>query len=115
MNKEQLLTTTMPRAVVSISPPPQVVKIGAAGPNPPTSPLRRQDRSNKESGSYIFVIISQRRSERKDRFNSMFTSLVSKYGGNGGSGQVSKPTKEEFEASQRKVKSRETSKKAERK
>lgn len=79
---------------------------------PPTSPLRKREKSNKESESDLLAIISQRRSERKDRFDSMFSSLVSKYGG---SGQVSEPTEEEFEATQRKLESLKASKKSKRK
>ncbi|XVE61201.1 hypothetical protein DITRI_Ditri06bG0020600 [Diplodiscus trichospermus] len=78
---------------------------------PPTSPLRRKGKSNKQSESDLFAIISQRRSERKDRFDSMFSSLVSKYGGNADS----EPTEEEFEASHRRVESRKASSKSKRK
>ncbi|KAJ7976823.1 Chaperone protein dnaJ 6 [Quillaja saponaria] len=78
---------------------------------PPTSPLRRRGKSNKQAGTDLYGIISQRRSERKDRFDSMFSSLVSKYGG----GDVSEPTEEEFEAAQKKMESRRTSKKSKRK
>lgn len=78
---------------------------------PPTSPLKRR-KSNKESETDLLAIISQRRSERKDQFDSMFSSLVSKYGGNS---SVSEPTEEEFEAAQKKIESRRTSKKSRRK
>nr|XP_023896390.1 chaperone protein dnaJ 6-like [Quercus suber]POE56009.1 chaperone protein dnaj 6 [Quercus suber] len=78
---------------------------------PPTSPLKRR-KSNKESEADLLAIISQRRSERKDQFDSMFSSLVSKYGGNS---SVSEPTDEEFEAAQKKIESRRTSKKSRRK
>ncbi|KAK9986712.1 hypothetical protein SO802_031663 [Lithocarpus litseifolius] len=78
---------------------------------PPTSPLKRR-KSNKESEADLLAIISQRRSERKDQFDSMFSSLVSKYGGNS---SVSEPTEEEFEAAQKKIESRRTSKKSRRK
>lgn len=69
-------------------------------------------RSNKESEPDLLAIISQRRSERKGQFDSMFSSLVSKYGGNS---SVSEPTEEEFEAAQKKIESRRTSKKSRRK
>ncbi|XP_039000212.1 chaperone protein dnaJ 6-like isoform X2 [Hibiscus syriacus] len=74
---------------------------------PPTSPLRRK-KSTKQSKSEsdLFAIISQRRSERKDQFDSMFSSLVSKYGGNADS----EPTDEEFKAARRKVESRKAKK-----
>ncbi|KAG8503352.1 hypothetical protein CXB51_001349 [Gossypium anomalum] len=78
---------------------------------PPTSPLRRKGKSNKQPESDLFAIISQRRNERKDRFDSMFSSLVSKYGGNA----ESEPTEEEFEAAKRKVESKKASNKSKRK
>ncbi|XVF07297.1 hypothetical protein REPUB_Repub06bG0125900 [Reevesia pubescens] len=78
---------------------------------PPTSPLRRKGKSTKQSEPDLFAIISQRQSERKDRFDSMFSSLVSKYGANADS----EPTEEEFEAVQRKVESRKASNKSKQK
>ncbi|KAF3976815.1 hypothetical protein ACB098_09G125000 [Castanea mollissima] len=79
---------------------------------PPTSPLKKRRNSNKESEADLLAIISQRRSDRKDQFDSMFSSLVSKYGGNS---SVSEPTEEEFKAVQKKIESRRTSKKSRRK
>lgn len=70
------------------------------------------NRSNKQSESDLLAIISQRRTERKDRFDSMFSSLVSKYGGVSAG---SEPTDEEFEAAQKKLESRRASKKSKRK
>lgn len=67
--------------------------------------------SNKKSESDLCAMISQRRDERKDRFDSMFSSLISKYGG----GQMPEPSEEEFEATQRKLESRRPSKKSKRK
>ncbi|XP_021282505.1 chaperone protein dnaJ 6 [Herrania umbratica] len=78
---------------------------------PPTSPLRRKRKSNKQPEADLFAIISERRSERKDRFDSMFSSLISKYGGKADS----EPTEEEFEAAQRKVESHKASSKSRRK
>lgn len=69
-------------------------------------------RSNKESETDLYAVISQRRSERKEQFDSMFSSLVSKYGGRG---DASEPTEEEFEAAQKKLESRKSSKKSKRK
>ncbi|PWA88091.1 J domain-containing protein [Artemisia annua] len=78
---------------------------------PPTSPLCRKEKSNKESDD-LYAIISQRQSERKDRLDSMFSSLVSKYGG----GQPSsEPTEEEFEAARLKLEKRKGSSKSKRK
>ncbi|KAF4363190.1 hypothetical protein F8388_020760 [Cannabis sativa] len=79
---------------------------------PPTSPLRRNRKSNKESESDLYALISQRRVERKGKFDSMFSSLVSKYGGGGSS---SEPSEQEFEAAQKKVESRRVSQKSKRK
>ncbi|XP_057982439.1 chaperone protein dnaJ 6 [Malania oleifera] len=79
---------------------------------PPTSPLKRREKSKKQSDADLFAVISQRRSERKDRFDSLFSSLVSKYGGGG---QASEPTEEEFEATQKKLDSRKATKKSRRK
>lgn len=79
---------------------------------PPTSPLRKRVKSNKESETDLYAVISQRRSERKEQFDSMFSSLVSKYGGRG---DASEPTEEEFEAAQKKLESRKSSKKSKRK
>ncbi|XP_027365772.1 chaperone protein dnaJ 6-like [Abrus precatorius] len=79
---------------------------------PPTSPLRRRAKSSsKQSETDLYAIMSQRRDERKGRFDSMFSSLVSKYGG----GQMPEPSEEEFEAAQRKLESRRSSKKSKRK
>ncbi|KAG5052229.1 hypothetical protein AAZX31_02G169300 [Glycine max] len=79
---------------------------------PPTSPLRRQAKSsNKQPEKDLYAIISQRKHERKDRFDSMFSSLISKYGG----GQMPEPSEEEFEAAQRKVESGRSSKKSKQK
>ncbi|KAH9678813.1 J domain-containing protein [Citrus sinensis] len=62
--------------------------------------------------SDLYAVISERRSDRKDRFDSMFSSLVSKYGG---AAAGSEPTDEEFEAAQKKIENRRASKKSRRK
>ncbi|KAF3442591.1 hypothetical protein FNV43_RR16507 [Rhamnella rubrinervis] len=80
---------------------------------PTTSPLRRA-KSNKQSEPDLYAIISHRRSERKDRFDSMFSSLVSKYGG-GGASAASEPSEEEFEATQKKLENQRLSKRSKRK
>lgn len=76
---------------------------------PPTSPLRKKSKSSKQSEPDLYAIISQRRNERKDQFDSMFSSLVSKYGG---SNDASIPTEEEFEATQKKLESKRSSRKS---
>ncbi|KAK7285552.1 hypothetical protein RJT34_20327 [Clitoria ternatea] len=65
---------------------------------PPTSPLRRRAKSNKQSETDLCAIIAQR---RNGQFDSMFSSLVSKYGGD----DMPEPSEEEFEAARRKLES----------
>ncbi|KAH9624897.1 hypothetical protein KSS87_017000 [Heliosperma pusillum] len=77
---------------------------------PPTSPLKRRKKSSKNSDSDLFAIISQRKNDRKDKFDSMFNSMIAKYGGQ----SSSEPTEEEFEAIQKKMESRRSSKKSSR-
>ncbi|RDY02424.1 Chaperone protein dnaJ 6 [Mucuna pruriens] len=74
---------------------------------PPTSPLRRREKSNKQPETDLCAIIAQRRNERKGQFDSMFSSLVSKYGG----GDMPEPSEEEFEAVRRKLETGRSSKK----
>lgn len=80
---------------------------------PPTSPLRRRRKQSKEFESDLYAIISQRRSERKNQFESMFSSLISKYGGGNQTG--SEPSEEEFQAAQSKLERARESKKSRRK
>ena len=68
-------------------------------------------RSKKQPETDLYAIISQRRNERKGQFDSMFSSLMSKYGG----GDTPEPSEEEFEAAQKKLESRRLSKKLKRK
>lgn len=79
---------------------------------PPTSPLKRRKKSEKKSDSDLYAIISKRRTERKDQFDSMFNSLVERYGGQG---STSEPTEEEFEAAQKKLESKVSLKKSRKK
>ncbi|KAL2320809.1 hypothetical protein Fmac_029778 [Flemingia macrophylla] len=74
---------------------------------PPTSPLRR-GKSNKQSETDLGVIIAQRQNARKGQFDSLFSSLVSKYGG----GDMSEPSEEEFEAARKKLETGRSSKKS---
>ncbi|KAI3507591.1 hypothetical protein L1887_22579 [Cichorium endivia] len=74
----------------------------------PINLLRPKEKSKKESSDDLYAIISQRQSERKGRLDSMFSSLVSKYGG----GQPScEPSEEEFEAAREKLEKRKGSRK----
>ncbi|KAK8531868.1 hypothetical protein V6N13_131227 [Hibiscus sabdariffa] len=78
---------------------------------PPTSPSRRKGKSIKQPEPDLLALISQRRNERKGQFDSMFSSLVSRYGGNA----ESEPTEEEFEAAKSRIESRKASKNSKRK
>ncbi|XP_058724007.1 chaperone protein dnaJ 6-like [Vicia villosa] len=69
---------------------------------PPTSPLRRREKANKKPETDLYAIISKRQNERKGQLDSMFSSLISKYGGD----HVPEPSEEEFEATRRKIESR---------
>ncbi|KAL0404951.1 UNVERIFIED_CONTAM: Chaperone protein dnaJ 6 [Sesamum radiatum] len=73
---------------------------------PPTSPLKRKKKSKKDSED-LYAIIAQRQNERRGKIDSMFSSLVQKYGGGE---SVPEPSEEEFEAARRKLESRRTSK-----
>lgn len=73
---------------------------------PPTSPLRQRKKSKKGSED-LYAIIAQRQNERRGKVDSMFSSLVQKYGGGG---SVPEPSEEEFEAARKKIESRRNSK-----
>ncbi|KAK1282937.1 Chaperone protein dnaJ 6 [Acorus calamus] len=68
---------------------------------PPTEPLRRRKKSNKQAETDIVAVISERQSQRKDRFDSMFSSMISKYGG--GNAAPEEPTEEEFERARKRL------------
>ncbi|KAL7194307.1 hypothetical protein ACSBR1_034674 [Camellia fascicularis] len=70
---------------------------------PPTSPLRRREKSKKKESEDLYAIISQRQNQRKEQFDSLFSSLVTKYGGGE---SPSEPSEEEFEAAKKKLESR---------
>uniref|UniRef100_A0A1J3GU41 Chaperone protein dnaJ 6 n=1 Tax=Noccaea caerulescens TaxID=107243 RepID=A0A1J3GU41_NOCCA len=78
---------------------------------PPINPTKMRRKAKKSGGGKdLYAIIAQRRDERKEKFDTMFSSLVSRYGDNADS----EPNEEEFEAAQRKVESRRPSKKSRR-
>lgn len=56
-------------------------------------------RSKKDSED-LYAIIAQRQSERRGKMNSLFSSLVSKYGGDQ---SAPEPNEEEFEAARQKL------------
>ncbi|ESQ48811.1 hypothetical protein EUTSA_v10021344mg [Eutrema salsugineum] len=78
---------------------------------PPTSPPKMRQKAKKGAEKDLYAIIAKRRDERKEKFDTMFSSLVSRYGDNADS----EPNEEEFEAARRKVESRRSLKKSRRK
>ncbi|VVA97339.1 unnamed protein product [Arabis nemorensis] len=78
---------------------------------PPTNDTQMRQKAAKVAKKDLYAAILQRSDSRKEKFDTMFSSLVSRYGDNG----ESEPNEEEFEAAQRKVESRRSSKKSKRK
>ncbi|KAL1196877.1 Chaperone protein dnaJ 6 [Cardamine amara subsp. amara] len=74
---------------------------------PPTSPRKRR-KSAKDSETDLCMLIAQRRDERKGKVDSLFSSLISRYGGNA----EAEPTEKEFEAAQKRIDNRKPSKKS---
>uniref|UniRef100_A0A0D3F1Z3 J domain-containing protein n=2 Tax=Oryza TaxID=4527 RepID=A0A0D3F1Z3_9ORYZ len=69
---------------------------------PPTNPLERRVKKNKKSEENDLILaISQRRAQRKDRFDSVLSSIMSKCDPKGGSS--SEPTEEEFEQARQRL------------
>ncbi|KAL0719735.1 hypothetical protein Bca4012_069059 [Brassica carinata] len=81
---------------------------------PPTSPQKMRQKAKKGAETDLYALISQRRDSRKEKFDTMFSSLASRYGGSSGA-DTAEPNEEEFEAAKRKVESRVSSKKSRRK
>ncbi|KAK4766987.1 hypothetical protein SAY86_014738 [Trapa natans] len=77
---------------------------------PPTDPLRSRGKPKEKQSEDLYAMISQRRNQRKDQFDSMFSSLVNKYGG--GEQNSSELTEEEFEAARKRLEGRKPSKKS---
>uniref|UniRef100_A0A5B7BUS8 Putative chaperone protein dnaJ 6 n=1 Tax=Davidia involucrata TaxID=16924 RepID=A0A5B7BUS8_DAVIN len=74
-----------------------------------TSPLKLKGKTNRKPEADLLAVISKRRSARKEHFNSLFSSLASKYSG----GEAfPEPTEEEFEAARKKLEKRKHAKKA---
>lgn len=74
---------------------------------PPTSPLKRK--KSEKGNDDLYAIISQRQNNRKEKFNSLFSSLTEKYGNGEAS---SEPSEEEFEAARKKLEKKKVSKKS---
>ncbi|VVB13515.1 unnamed protein product [Arabis nemorensis] len=78
---------------------------------PATNPSRRRQKSKKDPETDLALLISQRREERKGQVDAMFSSLISRYGGNA----EAEPTEEEFEAAKKRIENWRPSKKSKRK
>ncbi|MCL7023116.1 hypothetical protein MKW94_012536 [Papaver nudicaule] len=79
---------------------------------PPTDPLRRKNKSKKlpkAESENLLAVITQRRSQRKDQFDSMFSSMVSRYSGS--KSEAAEPSEEEFEAARKRLESEKKTKK----
>lgn len=73
-----------------------------------TLALRITCRSAKDSETDLASLILQRRDERKGKVDTMFSSLISRYGGNA----EAEPSEEEFEAAKKRIENRRPSKKS---
>ncbi|KAF3531900.1 hypothetical protein DY000_02043366 [Brassica cretica] len=69
---------------------------------PPTSPQKMRHKAKESAETYLYALISKRRDSRKDKFDTMFSPLASRYG----SSADAEPNEEEFEAARKKVESR---------
>ncbi|CAN7112687.1 unnamed protein product [Brassica rapa subsp. narinosa] len=74
---------------------------------PPTSPQKMRHKAKESTDTDLYALIAQRRDSRKEKFDTMFSSLASRYG----SSADAEPNEEEFEAAKRKVESRRVSSK----
>ncbi|KAG8058394.1 hypothetical protein GUJ93_ZPchr0002g25966 [Zizania palustris] len=70
---------------------------------PPTNPLERRVKKKKSQEDDLVLAISQRRAQRKDRFDSVLSSILSKCDTKASS---SEPTEEEFERAQQRLERR---------
>ncbi|KAF0935806.1 hypothetical protein E2562_035774 [Oryza meyeriana var. granulata] len=68
---------------------------------PPTNPLQRRVKKKKSEENDLILAISQRRAQRKDRFDSVLSSIMSKCDAKGSSS--SEPTEEEFERARQRL------------
>lgn len=82
---------------------------------PPTNPTRRRANPKKKGDTDLYAIISQRRDQRKDQFDSMFTSILEKCNGGKPSTSTPEPSEEEFEAARRRLESQKQTKKGKKK
>lgn len=73
---------------------------------PPTNPLDRRVKKNKSQESDLILAISQRREQRKERFDSVLSSIMSKCDDN--KAGSSEPTEEEFERARQRLEKKRT-------
>ena len=63
---------------------------------------KKKKSAAKDSETDLCLMIAKRQEERKGKVDSMFSSLISRYGGDA----EAEPTEEEFEAAQRRIESK---------
>uniref|UniRef100_A0A804JSV3 J domain-containing protein n=1 Tax=Musa acuminata subsp. malaccensis TaxID=214687 RepID=A0A804JSV3_MUSAM len=71
---------------------------------PPTNPVVRRQKTKKQEGADIVAIISQRRSQRKQQFDSILSSIVAKCDAR----TEPEPTEEEFQKARQRLESKQT-------
>jgi len=65
----------------------------------PTDPLVKRGKKKKQPGTDIVALITQRRDQRKDQFDSMFSTILSKHVGEA----PPEPSEEEFEKARQRL------------
>ncbi|KAK9154937.1 hypothetical protein Sjap_002417 [Stephania japonica] len=74
---------------------------------PPVNPLKPRTKSDKKADTDLYAIISQRRDQRKEQFDSMFSSILAKCNDRH---KGPEPTDEEFEAARKRLESKQSRK-----
>ncbi|WOK98128.1 hypothetical protein Cni_G06838 [Canna indica] len=69
---------------------------------PPTDPIVRREKSKKQVGTDIVAVISQRRNQRKEQFNSILSSIMA----NCGTSAEQEPSEEEFQKARQRLESK---------
>ncbi|ONK81823.1 uncharacterized protein A4U43_C01F33230 [Asparagus officinalis] len=66
---------------------------------PPTEPIVRRSKLKKKEETDLVAVITQRRSERKDKFDSILSSIVAKCNGEA----IPEPSEEEFQKARERI------------
>ncbi|KAI3937852.1 hypothetical protein MKW92_039129 [Papaver armeniacum] len=78
---------------------------------PPTERKKKSIKPSKAESENLLAVITQRRSQRKEQFDSMFSSMVSRYSGSKTESESAEPSEEEFEAARKRLESGKKTKK----